>query len=560
MRTAFSKAACIFMFLLSASAQQQTQFPSPTYAGFSIRGTVVNALNGHILSQAQVMAAPAGGQNEVAQTVITGADGRFEFHGLAPAKYMLLGQHAGFFRQAYDGHWGFSTAIAVGPNLDSENLVFRLRPDAAISGTIVDEAGDAVPQAQVMLFRSGMETGTQETIQFQQTMVDDEGHYRFSHLPPGRYFVVVTARPWYAQAPTHRNVIVRPTGEQADEASVAQEAVTSSETGRSPLDLAYPVTYYAAATESSQATPIILNAGDRASADVTLTASPAVHVRIKNANSQMGMNVEVFQKVFGREMPLGVQSQSSEGYTELVGLPAGQVLLNLQQFGNFPNERTGGRVIAVDLANDIEIDPTQTLLAASIYGHVTLEGATALPSRTFIQLHSLASGEVLTGPVSPEGDFQIQARYIQPGRYVISTFNNGEAVVRSVTATGAQVSGRVLELAGAGPVQLRVSLSHGIGQVKGTAVRDGKPQAGVMVVLVPANYEENPILFRRDQSDSDGTFTLDTVVPGTYMLLAIENGWDLEWRSPAVLNPYLKNGQVVQVSPGAKYDVQINVQ
>ena len=44
------------------------------------------------------------------------------------------------------------------------------------------------------------------------------------------------------------------------------------------------------------------------------------------------------------------------------------------------------------------------------------------------------------------------------------------------------------------------------------------------------------------------------------MLLAIENGWDLEWRSPAVLNPYLKNGQVVQVSPGAKYDVQINVQ
>ena len=128
MRTAFSKAACIFIFLLSASAQQQTQFPSPTYAGFSIRGTVVNALNGHILSQAQVMAAPAGGQNEVAQTVITGADGRFEFHGLAPAKYMLLGQHAGFFRQAYDGHWGFSTAIAVGPNLDSENLVFRLRP------------------------------------------------------------------------------------------------------------------------------------------------------------------------------------------------------------------------------------------------------------------------------------------------------------------------------------------------------------------------------------------------------------------------------------------------
>jgi protocatechuate 3,4-dioxygenase beta subunit len=559
MSAASSRTACILMLLLTAYAQQQKPFPAATSEGFSIRGTVVNALSGQILPQAQVMIAPAGGQNEVAQTVITGADGRFEFRGLAPAKYMLLGQRAGFFRQAYDGHWGFSTAIAVGPNLDSENLVFRLRPEASISGTIFDEAGDAVPQSQVMLFRSGMETGTQETVQFQQAMADDEGHYRFSHLPPGRYFVVVTARPWYAQAPMHRKVMFRSTVGQAGDASPEQETETNSEPGRSPLDVAYPTTYYTAATDPSQATAIILNPGDRATADVTLTAIPAVHVRIKNANSQMGMNVEIFQKVFGLEMPLEVQSQSWDGYTEVVSLASGQMVLNFQ-FGNVPNQNGGGRAMPIDLANDVEIDPAQAPPAASIYGHVTLEGAAALPARMFIQLRSLTSGEELAGKVSPEGDFQIQARYIQPGRYVISTFNNGEAVVRSVTATGAQVSGRVLELAGAGPVQLKISLSHGIGQVKGTAVRDGKLQAGVMVVLVPANYEENPILVRRDQSDSDGTFTLNTVVPGTYTLLAIQNGWDLEWRAPAVLNTYLKNGQTVEVRSGGKYDFKVNVQ
>src|SRR6058998_3963286 len=62
-------------------------------------------------------------------------------------------EHKGFARQAFDEHEGFSTAIAVGSNLISENLIFRLRPDAVISGTIFDEQNEPVRGAQVMLFR-----------------------------------------------------------------------------------------------------------------------------------------------------------------------------------------------------------------------------------------------------------------------------------------------------------------------------------------------------------------------------------------------------------------------
>jgi hypothetical protein len=36
-------------------------------------------------------------------------------------------------------------------------------------------------------------------------------------------------------------------------------------------------------------------------------------------------------------------------------------------------------------------------------------------------------------------------------------------------------------------------------------------------------------LFRRDQSDLDGTFSLHGVIPGTYTVVAIDNGWDLDW-------------------------------
>jgi hypothetical protein len=68
-----------------------------------------------------------------------------------------------------------------------------------------------------------------------------------------------------------------------------------------------------------------------------------------------------------------------------------------------------------------------------------------------------------------------------------------------------------------------------------------------MVVLVPNNPEVNRDLFRRDQSDLDGTFSLQNVLPGSYTVLAIENGWDLDWSQPGVIAAYLRRGQAIEV-------------
>ena len=68
-----------------------------------------------------------------------------------------------------------------------------------------------------------------------------------------------------------------------------------------------------------------------------------------------------------------------------------------------------------------------------------------------------------------------------------------------------------------------------------------------MIVLVPKNPEVNRDRLRRDESDSDGSFSLPNVIPGSYTIIAIENGWDLDWAEPAVLSGYLKNGQTLEV-------------
>ena len=69
-----------------------------------------------------------------------------------------------------------------------------------------------------------------------------------------------------------------------------------------------------------------------------------------------------------------------------------------------------------------------------------------------------------------------------------------------------------------------------------------------MVVLVPKNRSAFRSLVRRDQSDSDGSFALRDVVPGQYTVVAIQDGWELDWAQPEVLGRYLPRGVAVTIT------------
>jgi hypothetical protein len=68
-----------------------------------------------------------------------------------------------------------------------------------------------------------------------------------------------------------------------------------------------------------------------------------------------------------------------------------------------------------------------------------------------------------------------------------------------------------------------------------------------MIALVPKDPADNRELFRRDQSDLDGSFSLRSVVPGTYTVVAIENGWELDWAQPEVIARYAEHGQLMTI-------------
>jgi hypothetical protein len=81
-----------------------------------------------------------------------------------------------------------------------------------------------------------------------------------------------------------------------------------------------------------------------------------------------------------------------------------------------------------------------------------------------------------------------------------------------------------------------------------------------MILLVPQDPGQNPAQFHRDQSDSDGSFYMAPIFPGRYTLLALENGWDLEWSNPAVLAKYLPKGLPIELLPNAAVTFSAKVQ
>lgn len=213
----------------------------------------------------------------------------------------------------------------------------------------------------------------------------------------------------------------------------------------------------------------------------------------------------------------------------------------------------------VQVGKDEEIDFTEPSASASVSGMVRFVPASKAPEHLSIILIGAHSQEAFRAPISPRSDFAFD-HALPSGDYQVVSRSVQGFFIASLSATGATVAGRTLKITSADPVVLRVVMSRGVAQVKGTAVRDGKAVSGALVVLVPRDPANNQVLFRADQSDSDGTFTLPVVVPGKYTVVAIDNGWGLEWQNPAVLKPYLPHGQGLEIAPEGRYNIKPEVQ
>lgn len=545
----------------AACAQQQTapRVTTPP-ATYQVSGVVVNAVTGEALEGVRLTLGPNAtarqrvmlrqGPRNVASDVRetrSAADGSFAFDHIGAGKYSLAAARHGFAQQAFDQHEQYSSAIVVGPGKVSTGLRFALEPDASISGTIVDDHNDPVMNAEVMLFRAGIQEGRRGIFRAQQMISNDIGHYHFAHLRPGKYYVAVSGTPWYAEGGRYGFVGVRGGGGGG----------VATNTSNSALDVAYPLSFYPGVTDSNQAEAIRLDPGQQEDADFTLTAVPSLHLRIHAPSSDQQPNVfaTLASEVFGTpEFLRGARSMNyGQGYTEISGITPGHYILQLHEAGPDRENRTPIER-AIDVTGDMDINAGDAPAGVNVTGTVRFDGAA--PAGDVRLMLRRAGMQVAPLQVGAKGDIT-SADPLPPGKYEIFLPTPNYQITH-IAVTGAKLDGQSIQI-GSDDVRLTLDVAKASAKVEGTALKDGTGFAGAMVVLIPQDMSR-PTLYRRDQSDSDGSFTLNAIPPGTYTVVAFENGWDLEWSNPDVIKPFLVSGAKVQVAIDGDYRVDTTIQ
>jgi hypothetical protein len=534
LRSGFVTAQVLGCLLFPVSATLLAQTPPQPSAGslshFRIAGTVVGGSEGP-LSRARVSLQDV--KNPKSEIfMITGDNGHFEFGNLHAGKYSLQAAKRGYITATYDQHEQFSTAIVTGAGVDTENLTLRLVPTAVLTGHVFDESGEPVRTATVTLWRDDHSAGVSRTVRYRGDASDDQGSFEFAPLNAGTYFVSVAAKPWYAVHP--------PSIRQAG----MPDAPTSVDRS---LDVVYPPMYYAGATEVEDASPILIRGGDHLDLDIHLTPLPTLHVILRSPPQEGGQGFRVpmlFKRDFdGQEQAIQPDVQMpAPGVFEITAAP-GKYELRLGRQNSEPSQSS-----EIEIGeDDQELDASAGQAASNISAKVELVGETALPPQMAVALRNAQHRVVAWGSVSSTRE--VTFAEVAPGNYEVFAAGGPRAYsVVAMLVNGSPVSGHSFTVPAGANLALALSVVGGTADVNGLAQRVGKGAAGAMIVLVPENPDANHELFRRDQSDLDGTFTFHSVIPGTYTVIAIENGWDLDWSKTAVISRYSRHGQRLIVS------------
>ncbi len=159
-----------------------------------VRGRVLNS-DGQPLRQAMVRIMAS--EIRSIRSASTDADGRYEFRNLPAGRYSISASKAAYVGSSY----GQTRPNSPGKPLTltdaqvAENIDVRLQRGAVITGRVVDEFGEPVPNVGVTPIRQQYVQGVRRMFSAgNRAQTNDLGEYRIFGLAPGKYVVTATAQ------------------------------------------------------------------------------------------------------------------------------------------------------------------------------------------------------------------------------------------------------------------------------------------------------------------------------------------------------------------------------
>ena len=501
----------------------------------------------------------AHGRAAAAQAESTTADaqGRFSLEAPGAGAWLLTGVARGFHSQAYEAHEDFASAIVLTDARPAAQVNFRLAADAMIAGAVLDEAGEAVQGAQVMVERSDAADANGREAVAGFGLTDDRGRYEVAALAPGAYRVWVEARPWYAAGGSRFGGAVN--------AAAPESALDPS------LDVVYPTTWFPGAEDARAAEVVRLLSGEVRQADFHLQALAAAHLVVARPvtpvaqgggrNEDRGWTGPMVTRVTaGGNGVMTGNMRATTGSWEVTGLAPGTYQVRMPGADGRPGTDVQEFTVQPGGAGAVDLASAKPLLRVGLdftgadAGRIDVTLTEAMTGRRYS-----TAGSGRTYGRQDDSEPRGRSLMVAAGEYRVSVAGSDTAYLMGVSATGAQMHGDRVAISGDG-ASLTLQLANGRAELDGMAALATKPAASAMVLLVPATADMGNVAERtaRDETNSDGSFELRGVLPGPYILVVVNEGWGTNWRDPATLAGLLLHGVPVDLKPGArvKLDVQ----
>ncbi|HYL10028.1 MAG TPA: carboxypeptidase-like regulatory domain-containing protein [Candidatus Acidoferrales bacterium] len=539
------------VFASSVSAQDP---PSKNPSNLSdpakcnIAGIVVKLSDSAPLNRAKVRL-QAAEQRGKAWIAFTDVAGKFELKNVEPGRYTLNVSRNGFVTQEYGQKTPSDPGalLSLGPGQSMKDLLFRMLPSAVITGRVLDEDGEPLPNVQMSALRSGYFNGQRKLAPKTFDDTNDLGEYRLFGLPPGRYFISADYRP--ERLVVHNSPVIFSSEKEANEG--------------------YLPAYYPSTVDMGKATPIQVGAGEEIrSIDFVLVRTRVLKIRGKvfNAITQRpGANA--FVQLTPRNNRIawfffggGATANSPDGAFEISNVAPGSYWVRAHWSDEGKNYQSQQ---AVDVGTaDVEGINLVIAPGTSLSGHVTWDGKESLSGGELRAGLRPAEDMVLSvGTVKSDGSFVLNN--VSEGTYRVWVYGQSEDSYLKAAKYGSEEaldSGITVQRGGPNGT-LEVVLSPNGARIEGSVTNaDSLPAAGVWVVLVPEAARRNQEwLFKTATTDQNGRFVLRGIPPGEYKLFSWEEVEPGAWFDLDFLKPYESKGETVRVEEGGHASVDLKL-
>jgi Carboxypeptidase regulatory-like domain len=585
----------------------------------SISGTISIAGTGQPARRARVsLNAPgdAGGN----RSTMTDDNGRFTFSALPAGRFNVSASKPGHVSVTYGSRRpgagsGTGTPIQLADGQRVEVRMQMLR-GGVITGTAVDEHGEAIPGTPVRVFRFVLQGG-QRTLQSAGSgQTDDRGVYRVYGLQPGDYIVSATPRNSGAAADAERlQGETRALAERLQQMNNTEEGqakalmdriaqLRESAASQDEAVTGYAPIYYPGTTSPASAVTVSVGPGEeKSSIDFQYQVVPIARIEgiVTSTGSQaLPQNIQINLVNTGFALPglnPGSARADREGTFRIANVPPGQysivarAAINTGREGGLPGRGAGpgGRAmnftppvepIRMWATADVTVDgrnlsnivltlqPGQT-----ISGRVAFEGTTPPPADlTKLRVNVspvIAPGtpaEVITpaaGRVDASGRFTISS--VIPGRYRLSSSGAGTGWFLGSSVIDGQDS---LDF----PIDVKpnqnvsgavVTFVDRQTELTGSIVNEqGQPVSEYTLIVYPTDQRFWTPQSRRIQSGrpaTDGRYSFRNLPGGEYRIAPVLDPEPGSWFDPAFLQQLDNTALRVFIGDGEKKEQNLRV-